>query len=156
MNENLEQEKTLIESFLNDIGGFESLTFAFVVSLMLSVIIALLKYWILNESKSKEWMFMFLELPIDVCVILITIIVTGFMRGSNGAIDEKKAATGVVLVFFSLIISIICCFLRRASMKLSYSEKRKYFCYSLICGALNFMVAGLWIYIIFDYICTHG
>lgn len=156
MNENIEQEKTLIESFLNNIGGFESLTFAFVVSLMLSVIIALLKYWILNESKGKEWMFMFLELPIDVCVILITIIVTGFMRGSNGAIYEKKAATGVILVFCSLIISIICCFLRRASMKLSYSEKRKYFYYSVICGALNFIVAGLWIYIIFDYICTHG
>lgn len=156
MNENLEQEKTLIESFLNNIGGFESLTFAFVVSLMLSVIIALLKYWILNESKGKEWMFMFLELPIDVCVILITIIVTGFMRGSNGAIDEKKAATGVILVFCSLIISIICCFLRRASMKLSYSEKRKYFCYSVICGVLNFLVAGLWIYVIFDYICSHG
>lgn len=156
MNENIEQEKTLIESFLNNIGGFESLTFAFVVSLMLSVIIALLKYWILNESKGKEWMFMFLELPIDVCVILITIIVTGFMRGSNGAIDEKKAATGVILVFCSLIISIICCFLRRASMKLSYSEKRKYFYYSVIGGALNFIVAGLWIYIIFDYICTHG
>lgn len=156
MNENIEQEKTLIESFLNNIGGFESLTFAFVVSLMLSVIIALLKYWILNESKGKEWMFMFLELPINVCVILITIIVTGFMRGSNGAIDEKKAATGVILVFCSLIISIICCFLRRASMKLSYSEKRKYFYYSVICGALNFIVAGLWIYIIFDYICTHG
>lgn len=156
MNEDIVQEKILIESFLNNIGGFESLTFAFVVSLMLSVIIALLKYWILNESKGKEWMFMFLELPIDVCVILITIIVTGFMRGSNGAIDEKKAATGVVLVFFSLIISIICCFLRRASMKLSYSEKSRYFCYSVMCGVLNFTVAGLWIYIIFDYICTHG
>lgn len=156
MNEDIAQEKTIIEGFLDGIGGFETLTFAFVVSLTLSVIIALLKYWILNESKGKEWMFMFLELPIDVCVILITIIVTGFMRGANGAIDEKKAAIGVVLVFFSLIVSIICCFLRRASMKLSYSEQGKHFFYSVICGVLNFIVAGLWIYVIFDYICTHG
>lgn len=150
------QEESLLEIFFDNIGGFDSLPFAFVVSFALLVIVSLLKYWILNESKAKEWMFFFLELPIDVCVILTTIIITGFMRGTGGAIDEKKAAIGVVLVFCSLIISLICCFIRRAAMKLSYAEKAKHYTMSVVCSILNFIVAGIWVYVILQYICTHG
>lgn len=156
MTDTIPKEPSLLDLCFEKIGGFDSLPFAFAISLTLLVIVSLLKYWILNESKAKEWMFFFLEIPIDVCVILTTIIITGFMRGTGGAIDEKRAATGVVLVFCSLIISMICCFIRRAAMKLSYAEKAKHYFLSAVCSILNFIVAGLWVYVILDYICTHG
>ena len=79
----------MLESFLDNIGGFESLIYSFVISLVLLFIISLLKYFIINKSQKKEWMFMLLELPIDVCVILITIIVTGFIRGGGATISES-------------------------------------------------------------------
>lgn len=153
---NAEQCKPILEDFLENIGGFESLIYSFVISLVLLIIISSLKYWILNESKKKELMFMLLELPIDVCVILITIIVTGFIRGGGQSIDQEKVSTGIILVFVSLLISIGCCFLRRLSMGLSYSEKMWRYILSGVCAVLNFIVAGTWIYITLEYICKHG
>lgn len=156
MNEEIIHEKTLMEGFLDSIGGFESLVYSFAISLVLLIIISALKNWILNESKKKELMFMLLELPIDVCVILITIIVTGFIRGGGESIDGAKVSNGLILVFVSLLISIGCCFLRRLSMSLSYSEKMCRYILSGVCAVLNFIVAGTWIYITLEYICKHG
>ena len=141
--------------FLTQMGGFETLTFSFYISLLLLLLISFLKYFIQRKSELKEWWLMMLELPIDVCVILITIIVTGYMRGVNGVVDEKNAAIGVFLIFASLIISVICCYLRRVAMNCSYSQKRMYIFYSFICGVFNFIVAGIWIYVIFQIVVKH-
>lgn len=156
MTQTIEQEKTFLESFLQSIGGFESLVYSFAISLVLLIIISALKNWILNESKKKEFMFMLLELPIDVCVILITIIVTGFIRGGGESINKEQVSNGIILVFVSLLVSIGCCFLRRLSMSLSYSEKMGRYILSGVCAILNFIVAGTWIFITLEYICKHG
>lgn len=153
MTETIEQEKTFLESFLEPMGGLETLTFAFWLSIGLLFLISLLKYWLLRENAWKEWAFMMLELPVDVCVVIITIIITGFMRSPDGTIDGNKAAIGIILVVISLVISVFCCIFRRMSMKYSYSNKKKSLLLSWLCAILDIIIALLWVSAI---ITTHG
>lgn len=81
-----------------------------------------------------------LELPIDVCLVVITIIITGYMQGTNLAI-------GMLLVLFSLLVSIACCIFRRISIKHSYDEGIKG--EMVIFGILDIFSALGWVFFIY-------
>lgn len=105
-------------NFIESLRNPDSLSYAFWLSVSLLLLISLLKYFMAKNSGRKDWGNFILELPIDVCLVVITIIITGYMRGTNLAI-------GVLLVVLSLIESVICCIFRRNSIKHSYEEGRK-------------------------------
>lgn len=146
-----------LESFLDNIDGFGSALFVFVVSFLLLCMITLMKNLIARECKLGDWGAMALDLPIDVCSILIAIIITNYIQSPNGEIQPKNAAHGVILVVLSLLISVGCCLLKRWSLRLSYEDKRpRLFIVGIGCAILNFIVAAIWVYIIFNHICNHG
>lgn len=104
----------LIESLKNP----NSLSYAFWLSVCLLVVISLLKYFMATSSHKKDWGNFILEFPIDVCLVVITIIITSYMQGENFSI-------GMLLVVISLIVSMLCCILRRQSIKHSYDEGKR-------------------------------
>lgn len=125
---------------INSLRNPESLIYAFWLSVFLLLIISLLKYFIAKESEKRDWGNFVLELPIDVCLVVITIIITGYMQGTNLAI-------GMLLVLFSLLVSIACCIFRRISIKHSYDEgvKGK----MVIFGILDIFLALGWVFFIY-------
>lgn len=142
MNEpncNLELESGL-DVLINSLRNPESLIYAFWLSVFLLLIISSLKYFIAKESEKRDWGNFVLELPIDVCLVVITIIITGYMQGTNLAI-------GMLLVLFSLLVSIACCIFRRISIKHSYDEgvKGK----MVIFGILDIFLALGWVFFIY-------
>ena len=129
-----------LDVLINSLRNPESLIYAFWLSVFLLLIISLLKYFIANESEKRDWGNFVLELPIDVCLVVITIIITGYMQGTNLAI-------GMLLVLFSLLVSIACCIFRRISIKHSYDEgvKGK----MVIFGILDIFLALGWVFFIY-------
>lgn len=98
-----------------------------------------------NNKNIKEIILghFILEFPIDVCLVVITIIITGFMK-------EPNLSFGVILVVFSLIISIICCIFRRISIKYSYDENINY--KPWLFGLLEIIIASMWIFWVYSQI----
>ena len=129
-----------LDVLINSLRNPESLIYAFWLSVFLLLIISLLKYFIAKESEKRDWGNFVLELPIDVCLVVITIIITGYMQGTNLAI-------GMLLVLFSLLVSITCCIFRRISIKHSYDEgvKGK----MVIFGILDIFLALGWVFFIY-------
>lgn len=131
-------------TFLEGFRHPDTLAYSFWLSVFLLVLISLLKFLVSKESERKDWGNFILEFPIDVCLVVITIIITGFMKDENMPL-------GIIFVIVSLIISIICCMLRRFSLKYSYDDdytKRSY-----ICGILDILAASSWIFFIYSQIC---
>lgn len=102
----------------------ETLAYAFWLSVCLLVLISLLKYFLSKECERKDWGHYILEFPIDVCSVVITIIITGFMK--------ENSSVGIFLVVISLVVSIICCICRRVAIKHSYAENLNYKSYLLV------------------------
>ena len=119
----------------------DSLVHAFWLSICLLLLISLLKYFLSKESERSDWGNLVLEYPIDVCMVIITILITGFMKDENMAI-------GILLIVISLIISVICCICRRHAIKYSYDEKISLKCYFF--GLLDILCAGSWIFLIYS------
>lgn len=134
---------SLIKTFIESLKRPDTLAYAFWLSVGLLVLISLLKYFVSKESEKKDWGHFILEFPIDVCLVVITIIITGFMK-------EPNLSFGVILVVFSLIISIICCIFRRISIKYSYDENINY--KTLLFGLLEILIAGIWIFWVYSQI----
>lgn len=128
------------ESFKNPATLFS----AFWLSVFLLLLVSLLKYFLSKECERKDWGFLLLEFPIDVCLVVITIIITGFMRGDN-------LEYGAFLVVMSLIVSVFCCILRRSAIKQSYSEYTMSKAY--IYGLLDILIAIVWIGWVYTKIC---
>lgn len=130
-----------LDALINSLRNPESLIYAFWLSVFLLLIISLLKYFLAKESEKRDWGNFVLELPIDVCLVVITIIITGYMQGTNLAI-------GMLLVLFSLLVSIVCCIFRRISIKHSYDEgvkgKMVFF------GILDIFLALIWVFFIYN------
>lgn len=129
-----------LDVLINSLRNPESLIYAFWLSVFLLLIISLLKYFIAKESEKRDWGNFVLELPIDVCLVVITIIITGYMQGTNLAI-------GMLLVLFSFLVSIACCIFRRISIKHSYDEgvKGK----MVIYGILDIFLALGWVFFVY-------
>lgn len=129
-----------LDVLFNSLRNPESLIYAFWLSVFLLLIISFLKYFIAKESEKRVWGNFVLELPIDVCLVVITIIITGYMQGPNLAI-------GLLLVLFSLLVSIVCCIFRRISIKHSYDEGVKG--EMVIFGILDIFLALGWVFFIY-------
>ena len=147
MNSNIPEAMTdsipMIKGFVESLKQPNTLAYAFWLSVGLLVLISLLKYFISKDCDKKDWGNFILEFPIDVCLVVITIIITGFMK-------EANLSFGIILVVASLIVSIFCCILRRASIKHSYEENIKY--KPLFYGLLDVLLASFWIYIVYSQI----
>lgn len=113
----------------------DSLLYAFILSVGLLILISLLKYFVSKNSERSDWGNFILEFPIDTCMVIITIIITGFMR--------KDQTLGVLLMVFSLIVSIFCCIFRRLAIKHSYDEKLNWQIW--VYGLADLFLAGLWV-----------
>ena len=122
----------------------ETLAYAFWLSVSLLVLVSLLKYFISKESDKKDWGHLILELPIDICLVVITIVITGFMKGEN-------ISLGIILVVVTLVISIICCIFRRCSISCSYKSDSK-IC-QWVYGFLDIVFSVFWVYIVYSNIC---
>lgn len=94
-----------------------------------------------KECVRKDWGNIILEFPIDVCLIIITVVITGYMKGDT-------FAYGVVLVLISIIISLFCCLFRRFSINHSYDENNKW--KSMLWGFLDISVAVFWVSIVYN------
>lgn len=130
----------LVESLRNS----ESLGYAFWLSFFLLVLVSLLKYFISKESKKNDWGHLILELPIDICLVVITIVITGFMKGEN-------VSLGIIIVVVTLVISILCCIFRRCSIRYSYNKDGCI--YQWLFGLLDVLVSIFWVYIVYSNIC---
>lgn len=122
----------------------DTLSFAFWLSVGLLLLVSLLKYFVSKECDMKDWGNLLLEFPIDVCLVVITIILSGFMKGNNLGI-------GIVLVVISLIVSVVCCMLRRFSIKCSYEENKKV--KTVTFAILDVILAVGWISFVYSKIC---
>lgn len=144
MDSNISEATTgsisIIENFVESLKQSDTLAYAFWLSVGLLVLISLLKYFISKDCEKKDWGNFILEFPIDVCLVVITIIITGYMKDAN-------LSYGVILVIMSLIISIFCCMFRRLSIKSSYDEKLRI--KTLIYGILDILIASIWIFIVY-------
>lgn len=133
-----------VNKFWESLKHPDTLAYSFWLSVLLLVLVSLLKYFVSKESDKRDWGNFVLEFPIDVCLVVITIIITGYMR-------EENMPLGIIFVILSLIISIACCMFRRFSLKYSYNEnytKRSY-----LWGFLDILAASAWIFFIYSQIC---
>ena len=133
-----------MDNFINGLKDSTSLNYAFCLSVFLLVLISLLKYFISKESERRDWGNFILEFPIDVCLVLITIIITGYMKGEN-------IPVGVILLIVSLVISVICCLLRRSSINYSYVEGNWFKTWG--CAILDVAIAVVWTWFVYSKIC---
>lgn len=128
--------KENIDNLLITLKNPDTLSYAFWLSVFLLIVISLLKYFMAKDCEKKDWGNFILEFPIDVCLVLITIIITGYMQGTYFAL-------GMLLVIVSLIISIVCCILRRESIKYSFEENTKLKMFFF--GFLDILISSAWI-----------
>ena len=133
-----------MDDFTNGLKDSESLSYAFWLSVFLLILISLLKYFISKESEKKDWGFFILEFPIDVCLVVITVVITGFMKGEN-------VSLGVIIVIATLVVSILCCLFRRGSINYSYKEGK--WPQTVGCAILDIVVAVGWTYFVYSKIC---
>lgn len=132
-----------MEKLIEAITHSESLSYAFWLSVFLLLLISLLKYFISKEANRSDWGFLILEFPIDVCLIVITIIITGYMKGENMSL-------GIILVILTLVISIVCCFFRRCSMTCFYMDGKRMT--TFLYGLCDVVCAIVWVYIVYSII----
>ena len=133
----------MMKIFIESLKKSYTLADSFKLSVSILVLISLLKYFISKDCEKKDWGNFILEFPIDVCLVVITIIITGFMK-------EPNLSFGIILVVASLIVSILCCIFRRASIKYSYDENLKYKPY--VYGLLDILLASFWIVLVYSQI----
>lgn len=133
-----------MDCFFESLKNPATLLYAFWLSVFLLLLVSLLKYFLSKECERKDWGFLLLEFPIDVCLVVITIIITGFMRGEN-------LGFGALLVIMSLIISVFCCILRRNAIKHSYNENTMSKAYFY--GSLDIIIATMWVWLLYTKIC---
>lgn len=131
------QERTFsLNNISETLNNSDTLFSAFIISVALLLLVSLFKYFLSKECEKEDWGHLILEFPIDICLVLITVIITGYMEASN-------LPYTTFLVVVSLIISIICCILRRLSIKSSYNEEN--LLKTLLYGLANVLLGSLWV-----------
>lgn len=87
----------------------ETVKFAFWISISILLLASLGKYFLANKSNWSVWFNWIVETPIDLCVILISLLATIHIKQSAG-----EAFLYMTIV---IIIVAICCILRRHALK---------------------------------------
>lgn len=115
---------------------------AFIISFIVLLVATLAKYIIAKEDHIKEWGEILIELPIDVCAIVATIIAsTQFPETVNVA---KYAYSAVLPIFF-------CAYFRQLTYRL-FKQKNNWMYGS---AALDILIAAIWILLVINLIAKH-
>mgnify|MGYP007099011645 CR=1 FL=1 len=87
---------------------------AFCLSLSMLLFISILKYFMNNESKKRDWGELLLELPIDICTIIITMLIS-----LSYNVNPQNT---FIAVFVTLIVAALCCYFRKKALSNSMTE----------------------------------
>lgn len=103
--------------YADKLKDLESFEFIFLISVMVITLLSLTKYLVNKRSKKKVWFEFGVELPIDICGALLTIIISTYLSVSLG--------WGVALLFGIMIVCVVCCSLRNTVIDKSYDSSPK-------------------------------
>lgn len=87
---------------------------------------SMLKYTINNVCKLKDFGEFILEFPIDICVIVLTVLTTAIVKHDGQISIDLQPTTpfSMLLLFASLGVVVISCFFRRKALIHSYSSHK--------------------------------
>ena len=111
---------------------------AFAISLIVLIIATIGKYLITRETTIVDWGAMLIELPIDICAIVSTII----------ASTQFDVDVNVTMLALSAVIPILLCsYFRRIGIK-QYTNKNWWT--MIACGFADVVIAFGWVIIIIN------
>lgn len=129
-------EETMQDSMIANIPP--QVVEAFIVSLIVLIIATLGKFLISKSPTISDWGAMLIELPIDVCAIVSTII----------ASTKFDVSINVTILALSAVIPILLCsYFRREGFNL-YTQERWFL--MVICSLVDVALAGAWIMIVIN------
>jgi len=124
--------ETVVESgFLDKVQDYTTTEFAFWISVVLLLMASFLKYLVSHINTQKDWGHLIIEFPVDLCLVMLTILVTIYLKTNIGG--------GIFLIIITILTILICCHFRRKSM--DYSDKTDSFGKSFIYGMLTVLFA---------------
>lgn len=131
------------KSTLDTLDDINTIGFAFGFSVTLLIVISLIKHFMINtETLKKDIGEFVMELPIDICNIVITILASLYL--------SQHIGKGITLIFLTVVFVTICAILRRMSIKKGGSEH--FSISSVIYGLADIFIAMLWINIVLELI----
>ena len=156
LTDSIVSSNDVIKNCLDYIGEPTTITFGFAISVILLLLISFLKVHISNKADKSEFLFMFVEMPIDVCVIIITTVATGYMISGSEPVDVKRVRDSLFLILVSLVVAAACCGIRRQSLKQSENKGSKNIIYSVLWGCSNIFIGVMWSYYIISFLVNNG
>lgn len=116
----------------------DSVCEAFIISFIVLLIATFGKYLITRKTSIIDWGAMIIELPIDVCAIVSTIIASTKFEGERNV---------TMLALSAVIPILLCSYFRRIGMNL-YIDKKWF--RMIACGAADILIASIWILLIIN------
>lgn len=126
--------------FWDRIQDYKSVEFAFWTSVLLLAVTSILKYTVSNDDGSREWGLLIVEIPVDLCLIMVTILVTIYLSQHVGA--------GILLILLTMFAIVVCCCTRRKSIKYSATPDHKF--RSFVYGCLTVLFALALLIVIYN------
>lgn len=114
--------------------------YAFWLSAIFVVIVSMLKYFVCAEAGKKDWIKLSLELPIDICALLLTLILSFF-------ISKENLIFGTILFGISFLFIIIICVIRNKATSY-YDRNRPKPTFGLL--ILECIIAFFWLVIVYN------
>ena len=134
------------KSILDTLDDINTIGFAFWFSITLLIVISIIKHFMINtETLKKDFGEFIMELPIDICNIVITILASLYLSQHTGK--------GITLIFLTVGTVTICAVFRRLSIKKGGFES--FSILSAFYGMLDIFIAMLWIKIVLNLINEH-
>lgn len=131
------------KSTLDTLDDINTIGFAFWFAITLLIVISIIKHFMINtESLKKDFGEFVMELPIDICNIVITILASLYLSQHTGK--------GITLIFLTVGIVTICAVFRRLSIKKGGFEH--FSLVSAIFGLADIVVAMFWINFVLELI----
>lgn len=131
------------KSILDTLDDINTIGFAFWFSITLLIVISIIKHFMINtESLKKDFGEFVMELPIDICNIVITILASLYLSQHTGK--------GITLIILTVGIVTICAVFRRLSIKKGGFEH--FSLVSAIFGLADIVVAMFWINFVLELI----
>ena len=135
------EKQEVIPSFIDRITDHGSIEFAFWISIILLILVSFWKYFISKEAEKQDWWQLAVEMPIDLCLVVLTLIVTLYIRTNLGG--------GILFLALTCIVITICCMLRRHALKTFTPTNKKILTTSFFCTCFTIIIAvafTIWIY----------
>lgn len=121
---------------LENLDDINTIGFAFWFSTSLLIVISLIKYFMINiGSLKKDFGEFIMELPIDICTVVITILASIYLSQHTGK--------GITLIIITVGVITICSIFRRLSIKRGGLEK--FSILSAVFGIVDIALAMFWI-----------